>query len=80
MIREVDLPRFTVKLRRDLPGGPLRSAAEQLDGKTFAFRFGWHIEDDDRRYPGEIAWIAEDGSYPRDAPTWIASGDLVEAA
>jgi hypothetical protein len=32
--------------------------------------------DDDDRYPGEIAWIPDDDTYPSAGPIWIASGDL----
>ena len=67
--------RFTVKIRRDFVRD-VRDNAEQIDGKTFVFRFGWPMEDDDP-YPGEDAWIPEDDNYPRDAPHWLASGDLI---
>ena len=26
--------------------------------------------------PQTVAWIADDLNYPKDAPVWIASGDL----
>ena len=73
--------RFTVKIRRDgieVPR-PVRPEAEQIDGQTFYFSYGWKMEADES-YPGEIAWIARDTAYPIEAPTWIASGDLVAIA
>lgn len=69
------MPRMTVKIRRD--HGEVKPEAEQLDGRTFIFRFGWTLEDDHSRYPNETAWLADDPSWPSDAPCWIASGDLV---
>jgi len=67
--------RFTVRIRRDI-GKEVKPGAEQLDGKTFAFRYGWEMDEDDK-YPGEIAWIADDTQWPDDAPVWIAGGDLL---
>ncbi len=64
----------TVCIRRDL-GRAVRPEAEQVDGKTFRFRYAWHMDGGDP-YPGEIAWMPDDPAYPRDAPTWQASGDL----
>lgn len=69
------MPRMTVKIRRD--HGEVKPEAEQLDGRTFNFLFGWTLEDDHSRYPNEAAWLADDPSWPSDAPWWIASGDLV---
>ena len=66
---------FTVKIRRNFVG-EVKSECEAINGKTYFFRYGWKIEDDDGRYPGEIAWIPDDSRYPPDAPAWIASGDL----
>ena len=66
--------RFTVRIRRDI-GREVRPEAEQIDGKTYAFRFGWVMDADDP-YPGEEAWIAHDPTYPIEAPVWIARGDL----
>lgn len=54
----------------------VKPEAEQVDGNVYLFRHGWVMDDDDP-FPGEIAWIAYDPAYPPDAPTWIASGDLV---
>lgn len=70
--------RMTVKIRRDI-GRKVKPGAEQMDGKTYWFRFGWLMDDEDP-YPGEEAWIANDAdeNYPADAPVWIASGDLVK--
>lgn len=67
-----------VRIRRDL-GLKVRPEAEQIDGKTFCFHFGWDMVDGDR-YPGESAWIPSDCEYPADAPPWIASGDLAPVA
>ena len=58
----------------------VKPEAEQIDGKVYMFRFGWDIEDDDNRYPGEQAWIPDDNRYPAGAPIWIASGDLLPAS
>ena len=69
---------FKVDIRRHA-GLEVKPEAEQIDGKVFLFRFGWDIEDDDTRYPGEEAWIPDDSRYPADGPTWIASGDLKPA-
>lgn len=66
--------RFTVRIRRDI-GREVKPEAEQLDGMTYDFRFGWLMDEGDP-YPGEDAWIPHDPAYPIDAPTWIASGDL----
>lgn len=64
---------FRVAIRRD--GREVRANADQLDGKTFLFRLGWGMDDQDP-YPGERAMVPEDPDYPKDAPPWIASGDL----
>ena len=66
---------FTIRIRREFERN-VRPEAEQIDGKTYAFRFGWLMGEDDS-YPGEEAWIPADPAYPRSAPVWIASGDLV---
>lgn len=73
--------RFTVKIRRDgvEVSRPVRAEADQIDNQTFLFSFGWQMEDSDP-YPGETAWLPKDATYPIEAPTWIASGDLVEVA
>lgn len=76
---------FRLRVRREgFP--PVRPWAEQHDGQVLTLRYGWQIEDDDSRYPGEHAWVLDprdDPGYPADideeAPMWIASGDL-EAA
>ena len=69
---------FTVKIRRDKRNilRPVRQEAEQLDGKTFLFSYAWTMDEGDP-YPGETAWMPKDATYPTDAPTWIASGDLI---
>ena len=63
-----------VKIRRNIGRG-VKVEAESVDGKTYHFRYGWEMNDDDP-YPGEVAWIADDSNYPKDAPIWIASGDM----
>lgn len=75
LIKSLDRKSFTVKLRRNIGLG-VKPEAEQIDGKTYFFRFGWVMNGDDS-YPGEEAWIINDDSYPLDAPVWIASGDLI---
>lgn len=66
--------KFKVQLRRDWQVKP---NAEQLDGKVYEFYHGWVIEKEDSDlYAGETAMIPSDENYPRDAPCWIASGDL----
>lgn len=57
-------------------GRLVRANAEQLDGKIFNFEPGYTMDDEDP-YPGECAMIPDDPNYPKDAPWWIASGDLV---
>jgi hypothetical protein len=52
----------------------VKANAEQLDGNVYKFEYGWGICECDR-YAGEIAYLPMDTSYPKDAPTWIASGD-----
>ena len=66
--------RFTVRIRRDIGRG-VKPEAEQLDGKTYYFSFGWLMDENDP-YPGEEAWIPRDPAYPIEAPAWIARGDL----
>jgi len=68
--------KFTVKIRREI-GREVRPEAEQIDGKTYNFTHGWVMNNDDP-YPTEIAYIPRDNEYPDEAPTWIASGDLIE--
>ncbi len=65
---------LTVKIRRTI-GKEVRPEAEQIDGKTYRFRYGWTMDDGDP-YPGEIAALPDDPNYPKDAPPWIAMGDL----
>jgi hypothetical protein len=66
---------FRVKLRRG-PGIVISAHVEQVDGKVFLFAELWPL-DDDPRYPGELAMQAVDERYPKSAPPWIASGDLI---
>lgn len=68
--------RFTVRIRRDL-GRAVRPVAEQIDGKTYTFIYGWPMSESDD-YPGEHAWLPRDPTYPVDAPQWVSSGDLEE--
>lgn len=72
----METKRMTVKVRRDI-GREVKPSVEQIDGKTYQFRLGWTMDDNDP-YPGEEAWIAHDETYPHNAPVWIASGDLIE--
>lgn len=66
---------FRVCIRRHV-GLKVKPEAEQIDNRVFLFRFGWIIEDDDSRYPGEEAWLPADASYPVSGPAWVASWDL----
>lgn len=68
---------FTVKIRRNI-GKKVKPEAELVDGKTFVFLFGWLMGENDP-YPDEEAWRAYDTSYPIEAPSRIASGDLIES-
>ena len=66
---------YKVLIRRDIPN--VRENAEAIDGKTFYFVHGWHIEEEDSSiYAGEIAMLPVDDNYPDDAPPWLSSGDL----
>lgn len=67
--------RFKVCIRRR--SLEVRPEAEQIDGNTYNFRYGWEMEEGDP-YPGEQAWIADDSDYPDTAPVWVSSGDLKE--
>ncbi len=69
---------YLVKLRRNL-GLKIRPEAEQLDGNVYSFQRGWLIDEGHGKYEGETAMIPIriHDSYPDDAPTWIASGDLI---
>jgi len=69
--------KLKVNLRQDWA---IKPEAMQLQGKTFDFMRGWEITNSESSfYAGETAMVPVDGDYPIDAPTWIASGDLVEA-
>ena len=69
--------RATVRTRPVNPhnGGEPKASSWCTDGRVFNFMFGWRMDDDDP-YPGEIAWIPDDETYPAAGPLWIASGDL----
>ena len=70
--------RLRVKLRRDA-GHHVKPNADQLDGRVFNFVYGWYVEKEDSElYAGENVWLPADADYPRDAPVWIASGDLTD--
>ena len=71
------MQKMKVKLRKDWQ---IKSEAQQLEGKVFEFIEAWDITDDDSSiYVGEKAMMPVDPSYPANAPSWIASGDLVPA-
>ncbi len=65
--------KYKVNLRRS-DKFIVKKNSEQIDGKTFFFRDGWEIEKG--LYKGELAMIPADDKWPKDAPNWIASGDL----
>jgi hypothetical protein len=60
---------------------PIKPEAAKIDGMVFNFMKAFDITEDDSKpfYVGEQAMMAVDPSYPLDAPTWIASGDLTPA-
>jgi len=66
--------KYRVKIRRDI-GGVVKPNAEKIDGMVFNFRKLWDMDEKDP-YPGEVAMMADDETYPDYAPTWISSGDL----
>ena len=70
--------RATVKHRREGFPFPVKPEAEQIEGNRYSFTFGWDIDDDDRRYPGEQAWVPTRAGWPDGAPAWIALGDLID--
>lgn len=53
----------------------VKPECESLEGRVFWLRPLWWIEQEDVRYPGEVAL-----EFPRDRPpeaiAWIASGDV----
>lgn len=70
---------YRVQLRRT-GKYKVKSSAEQIDGWTGYFMFGWEIDSEESTlYGGECAMIprGEHEYYPLSAPAWIASGDLV---
>ncbi len=69
--------KFKVKIRR-ISFPDVRPEAEQIDGNVYNFELGWLIgKSDPSIYKNENAMIPRDLNYPNDAPTWIASGDLI---
>lgn len=54
-------------------------ATQALHGRIFHFSPWWYIgeDGDPAHYRGEWAMRCDDASYPKGAPPWIASGDLV---
>ncbi len=68
--------KFKVHIRRG-DGWEVKRNAEEIDGQIYEFIHGWLISNEDSKiYAGETAWIPQDHNYPRNAPIWIASGDL----
>ena len=69
---------YKVKLRRDL-GVPVKVSAEQLDGNIYDFYSDEVMtKEETSLYAGEtrmFAGFAQD--YPKTAPIWLASGDLI---
>jgi len=71
--------KMTVQIRKNGDWN-IKPEALQIDGKTYQFREMFSLtEDDSSIYVGEKAMMAVDPNYPKDAPVWIASGDLVPA-
>lgn len=64
-----------IVIRGDIGEG-VKPEAMPVNGQKFNFVYGFQIDDEDRRYPGESAWIPDDQNYPTTAPAWLASGDL----
>ncbi len=72
--------RYKVKLRRG-NNFKVKPEAEQTDGKVYEFLTGWIMDKEDTRiYIGETTMHPHDETYPKDAPSWIASGDLEEVS
>ena len=79
--------RVRVRIRRTRPDGspwPVKREAEILDGLELDLEYGWVIENDDRRYPGEVAWLLRGDEVarrglPDTVPIWLPSGDLEPA-
>ena len=69
---------FRILIRRG-SDWKVKKDAEEVDGKVYMFGTGWKITAADSGiYVGETAMIPFDENWPDSAPTWIASGDLVE--
>ena len=66
--------KMRVRIRRGTEW-EVRPEAEQLDGRVFEFERAWTMGESDP-YPGEMAYMPNDETYPHGAPIWIASGDL----
>lgn len=68
--------KMKVKIRRQ-KDWEVKPEAEQIDNQIYYFSRGWLIPDEDSSiYGGETAWIPYDENYPKNAPVWLASGDL----
>jgi hypothetical protein len=69
------MAKYKVVIRKN-PGGA-GPEAEQIDGNVYEFQLGWVLEESDTSiYIGETAMVPDDPSYPKTAPSWVASGDL----
>ena len=67
----------TITLRRS-DKFRVKPEAEQIDNITTKFTAGWAIEDNETTiYKGEWAMIPNYKFWPLSAPSWIASGDLI---
>jgi len=67
--------KYKIAIRRNL--AKVKPEAEKLDGNYYYFSEGWIIDETESIYFGETAMLPQDTAYPRNAPIWIASGDLV---
>lgn len=63
-----------IQIRQTYAGRPMRSGAEQLNGREVQLVAAWLMDEQDA-YPGEWALMPESGSI--DGLVWIASGDVV---
>lgn len=73
---DLKLPRRAIVQLRDPPTDPNAPALKLADGNVYIFIYGW-LQGEGDPYPGEIAYIGGDDSYPIDLPLWISEGDLV---
>ena len=70
--------KYKVKIRRGKTW-IVRPEAEQIDNKVYNFEASWVMDEEDSSiYVGETVMLPRDDSYPKSAPAWVASGDLVE--